>query len=142
MIIVDANLLLYAYNPSCPEHARALKWFETIMAGTEPIGLPWVSLLAFLRISTNARAYPHPLSMSEASDIVATWLGHPGVSIVHPTDRHWAVMAPLMAKARVKGPLVTDAHLAALSMEHGALLCSCDADFARFGGLRWEDPLG
>lgn len=141
MILVDANLLLYAYNPSTPQHEVARDWLEGTFGGSERVGLPWVTLLAFLRIGTNARAFPQPLSMKEAADIVATWLAHDLVMVVQPTERHWEILMPLMSKARARGPLVTDAHLAALAIEHGALLCSSDTDFAKFPGLRWHDPL-
>ncbi len=141
MIVVDANLLLYAYNPSAPQHPQARSWLEGIFSGTEPVGLPWMSVLAFLRIGTNPRAYPNPLTIAEAVDIVSEWFAQPSVRVLEPSDRHWALLATLLPAAQAKGPLVTDAHLAVLAIEHGALLCSTDGDFSRFPQLRWNNPL-
>ena len=141
MIIADANLLLYAYNPSAAQHEKARRWLEQTIAGPEMLGLPWTTILAFLRIGTNPRAFPHPLTIAEAVSIVAEWLDQPGVRVLEPTERHWAALSPLLISAQVKGPLVTDAHLAALAIEHGATLCSSDGDFSRFPALRWSNPL-
>ncbi|MBM4269125.1 MAG: type II toxin-antitoxin system VapC family toxin [Deltaproteobacteria bacterium] len=141
MILLDANLLLYAYNPSAEPHEKARLWLEAAFSDGETVGLPWATILAFLRIGTNPRAFPHPLTLTEGIEIVAEWLDLPPVRIVEPTERHWEVLASLLASAKAKGPLVSDAHLAALAIEHGALLCSSDADFARFAGLRLHDPL-
>jgi toxin-antitoxin system PIN domain toxin len=141
MIVVDANLLLYAYNPATPQHERARRWFEQILSGTEPVALSWTVVLAFLRIGTNARAFPSPLTVSEAVAIVSEWFEQPIVRVVHPTDRHWDLLSDLLPRAQAKGPLVTDAHLAALAIEHGATLCSTDGDFSRFPTLRWRNPI-
>ena len=142
MILIDANLLLYAYNPSTAEHhERAKSWLEQVFSGTELVGLPWASILAFLRIGTNPRAFPQPLLVTEAVDIVGDWLSQPPVRVVEPTERHWDLLAELLAQAKVKGPLVTDAHLAALAIEHGATLFSTDGDFSRFPRLRWQNPV-
>jgi hypothetical protein len=105
------------------------------------LGLPWLTILAFLRIGTNPRAFPNPLTIAEAVSIVAEWFEQPGVRVVEPTEGHWATLAPLLIRAQIKGPLVTDAHLAALAIEHGATLCSSDGDFSRFPSLRWSNPL-
>jgi toxin-antitoxin system PIN domain toxin len=141
VIVVDANLLLYAYNPSAAEHERARDWVEDTFSSGEIIGLPWSTVLAFLRIGTNPRAFPRPLTISEAATIVSEWLALPGVRIPEPGDRHWSILAPLLAGARVRGPLVSDAHLAALAIEHGATLYTTDGDFARFPRLRWVNPV-
>jgi toxin-antitoxin system PIN domain toxin len=141
MIVADANLLLYAYNPSAPQHEKAKRWLEQTVAGPEMLGLPWSTILAFLRIGTNPRAFPSPLTIGEAVSIVAEWLEQPGVRVIEPAEGHWAALSPLLIRAQIKGPLVTDAHLAALAIEHGATLCSSDGDFSRFPLLRWSNPL-
>ncbi len=141
MILVDANLLLYAHNASAKQHEGARTWLVEVFSGTEVVGLPWATLLAFLRVGTNPRAFPNPLTLPEGIEIVSEWLDQPPVRLVAPTDRHWDVLAALLPNAQAKGPLVTDAHLAALAIEHGALLCSTDSDFSRFPGLRYRNPL-
>jgi uncharacterized protein len=141
MILVDANLLLYAYNPSDPAHQAARPWLEGVFSGTETVGLPWATLLAFLRIATNARAFPNPLTISEGVEIVGLWFEQPAVQVMEPTDRHWQILSNLLPRSQARGPLVADAHLAALAIEHGALLCTTDRDFSRFAGLRWHNPL-
>ncbi len=141
MILVDANLLLYAYDRSSRFHVRAREWLETTLSGPEPVGLPWATLLAFLRISTNPRALARPLSIEEASEIVSSWLDQPQVTRPEPGEHHWEILSALLAPAQARGPLVTDAHLAALSIEHGAVLATSDRDFSRFAGLRSTNPL-
>ena len=141
MIVVDANLLLYAYDASSAAHDAARAWLEETLSSSDPVGLPWATLLAFLRISTNPRALTRPLSMAEASAIVDAWLSQPCVTIAEPGERHWEVLAGLLAAGQVRGPLVSDAHLAALAIEHGATLATTDRDFARFDGLRTSNPL-
>lgn len=142
MILVDANLLLYAYNPSFDRHRRARAWLEGVLSRPDPVCLAWASILAFLRIVTNPRAFEYPLSVEEAVPIVSAWLERPMVAILEPGARHWAVLAELLSRTQVRGPAVMDAHLAALAIEHGAVLCTTDRDFARFPGLRLLDPLG
>jgi toxin-antitoxin system PIN domain toxin len=142
MIVPDANLLLYAYNSSAPDHARAKDWWEQALSSDESVGLGWQTTTAFIRISTNPRAYAHPLSAREAAAIVQTWLDQPNAHAIVPTARHWGIFHQLIVEAQATGPLVMDAHLAALALEHGATLCSHDADFSRFKGLRVFDPLG
>jgi uncharacterized protein len=141
MILVDANLLLYAYNPSAAQHSKARAWLEEVFSGTEPVGLPWAVVLAFLRIGTNPRAFPQPLTIREAVSIVSEWFEQPVVRVVEPTERHWTLLAELLPGAQVKGPLVTDAHLATLAIEHGATLYTTDGDFSRFPRLRWQNPI-
>ena len=141
MILVDANLLLYAHNTGAPQHGPARRWLESVMSGQELVRLPWVAILAFLRIGTDSRAYPHPLSMDEASGFVKGWLARSNVDILHPTERHWEILEGLLTAAQVKGPLVTDTHFAALAIEHGATLYTTDRDFARFPGLKWINPI-
>jgi uncharacterized protein len=141
VILVDANLLLYAYNPSSVEHDKARRWLEEALSGSEPVGLPWSTLLAFVRIGTNPRAFPRPLTIREAVTIVSEWLALPVVQILDPSERHWSILSSMMIRVQAKGPLVTDAHLAALAIEYGATLFTTDGDFARFPRLRWENPI-
>lgn len=121
-------------------HAGAKAWLDDRLNGTERVGLPWGSLLAFLRLSTNPRAMSRPITLSDAMSVVHAWLGVEVAWIPQPTERHADTLTALLAR-ETKHDLVPDAHLAALAIEHGLLLCSTDRDFARFEGLRWHDPL-
>lgn len=141
MILLDANLLLYAYNASFEQHARARSWLEDTMSAPAPVGLSWATLLAFLRIATNPRAFPEPLAMQEATGLVDEWLAHPTVVVLHPGERHWEILRGLLHASRSRGAEVMDAHLAALAIEHGATLCTTDPGFAVFPGLRTMNPL-
>ena len=141
MILIDANILLYAYDPSTSHHQAALDWLEEIFSAPEPVGLTWVTLLAFLRIGTSPRALENPLSVHEASAIIAEWLDRPMVTLLNPGERHWEILRQLMAKGQARGNLIMDAHLGALAIEHGATLATCDRDFARFPGLKFFNPL-
>jgi toxin-antitoxin system PIN domain toxin len=139
--LLDVNLLLYAYDAQSPRHEQARQWLEQTLSGSETVGLPWVVMLAFIRLITRSVVVEHPLTADQAIDLVDSWLEQPCVTVVHPTDRHPAVLRELLQPLGTAGNLTTDAHLAALAIEHGASLCSCDADFSRFPGLRWSDPL-
>lgn len=141
MKLVDANLLLYAMDASSPRHDAARRWLEAMLSGAETFAFTWAVLLAFVRIGTRPAVFERPLDADEALDVVDGWLAQPCATIVHPTDRHAAVLRELLRPVGTGGNLTTDAHLAALAVEHGAELCSCDADFSRFAGLRWRDPL-
>lgn len=141
MKLTDVNLLLYALDATAPRHRAARRWLEEQLSGTETFAFTWVVLLAFMRLATNPRVFQKPLEPAEAFDIVDGWLAQPCATVVHPTDRHPAVLRELLEPLGTAGNLTTDAHLAALAIEHGAELCSCDADFSRFPGLRWNDPL-
>lgn len=141
MILVDANLLIYAHVGSFPQHARARAWLDGQLGGGGPVGLPWPSLLGFLRIVTNARVFERPEPIGEAWRQVEAWLDADACWIPQPTDRHQELLAKLVASGGIQASLVPDAHLAALAIEHGLTLCSTDGDFARFAGLRWENPL-
>lgn len=141
MTLIDANLLLYAYNSSSEHHHRARGWLEEVLSKPEPVRLAWVSILAFLRIGTNSRAFESPLSTAEAISIVSEWLAQPALAILDPGERHWTILKDLLPQAQARGPLVMDAHLAALALEHGAILCTSDRDFARFPGLQMVNPL-
>jgi toxin-antitoxin system PIN domain toxin len=141
VILVDANLLLYAYNPSFERHERARLWLEGILSRPDPVRLSWITILAFLRISTNSRAFEHPLSIGEGIEIVSQWLDRPMVGILEPGERHWEILCGLLAQTNLRGALVMDAELAALAIEHGATLYTTDRDFDRFEALRTVDPL-
>ena len=141
MTLIDANLLLFAYNPRAPEHAASRVWLEATLAGPGLVRFAWLTLWAFLRISTNPRVFEHPLTMTEAEEIVSSWLAQPVAGIVEPGERHWEILKMLTRDGRTKGPLVMDAALAALAIEHGATLYTTDRDFARFEGLKRVDPL-
>jgi uncharacterized protein len=140
MILIDANLLLYAYDSLSDQHAAARHWLMASFSKSEPIKLAWVTILAFLRIATNPRMRAQPFTSSEAIAVVEGWLNRPNVGILAPTDRHWAVLKDLIPKAQVRGALMMDAHLAALAIEHGAVLYTNDRDFSRFPGLQWVNP--
>lgn len=141
MIVVDVNLLVYATFNSFEQHAAARPWVEQQLAASTRVGLPWETLLGFLRISTNPRIIEHPLSMDVAWRQVEDWLACEPVWIPQPTERHRRVLAVLVSHPGVRGNLVHDAHLAALAIEHGLTLCSTDGDFARFRDLKWQNPL-
>lgn len=141
MILIDANLLLYAYDPSSPHHQYARDWLENTLSKPEHVGLAWMTLLAFVRIGTSPRAVEHPLSMPEAVRIVSDWLERPTVTILNPGERHWEILRDLVTRGQAHGSLIMDAHLAALAIEHGATLATTDRDFSRFPGLRIFNPL-
>ena len=141
MILVDVNLLLYAANRSAREHEPAARWLEAQLNGDAPIGLPWESLTAFYRITTNPRALRHPLRAPEAWKLIQDWLRFPVVWTPRPTERHAAVLGSLIERHRVTGNLMSDAHLAAIAIQHGLEICSADSDFARFPEVTWRNPL-
>jgi toxin-antitoxin system PIN domain toxin len=139
--LLDASLLLHAYDPDFQRHQQSSRWLEKTFSDPELVGLAWVAILAFLRISTNPRAFRRPFSVEEATRIVSEWLGRPNAVILEPGLRHWEILSGILSTAQARGDLVTDAHLASLAIEHGAVLCTDDRDFARFPGLRTLDPL-
>ncbi len=141
MRLVDANLLLYAVDTRSARHAAARSWLEEQLSGEDAIAFAWAPLLAFLRLSTSARVFERPLPPERAFDVVDHWLAQPCAVMVHPGDRHAALMRQLLRPLGTAANLVSDAHLAALAIEHGAELNSCDSDFSRFSGLRWANPL-
>lgn len=141
MILVDANLLLYAYHPRAEQHERSRRWLEDVLSGSELVGFAWLTLWAFVRISTNARVFDNPLSGSEAADAVSSWLDQPVSTILGPGERHWDILRAVAHDGQAVGPLFMDAVLAAIAIEHGATLCTTDRDFARFPGLKWMNPL-
>lgn len=141
MILVDANLLLYAYHPRAEQHRSSRAWLEATLSGSQLVRFAWLTLWAFLRISTNRRVFERPLSASEAEAAVSSWLAQPGAGILDPGERHWEILQTLMNEGQTTGPLVMDAALAALAIEHGATLHTTDRDFSRFPGLKWTNPL-
>lgn len=141
MILVDANLLLYAEDSRSSRHSEARKWWVAQLSGSSAVCLCWSVISAFLRISTNGRAYHRPLTLEEATERVQSWLDQPCVRIVQPTQRHWHIFREMLTAGEATANLVSDAHLAALAVEYGCQLNSTDADFARFPGLAWRNPL-
>jgi toxin-antitoxin system PIN domain toxin len=137
----DVNLLIYSVDESSPQYTRARSWLEQTLSGTEEIGFAWLALVGFIRISTNPAILGNPLSLARAFEFVNSWLDQPVATVVHPTHRHAATLQELLEPVGTAGNLTSDAHLAALAIEHGAEVCSADADFSRFPGLRWTDPL-
>lgn len=141
MMLVDANLLLYAYDPAAREHEASRQWLEASLSGTVLVRFSWLTVWAFLRIITNPRVFERPLTMAEAEQHVSSWLAQPVAGILEPGERHWEILRPLARDGQVSGPLVMDAALAAIAIEHGATLCTTDRDFARFPGLTWMNPI-
>ena len=141
MIMVDANILLYAYDANSSRHATARKWLQEAFSTGEPVRLAWVVILAFLRLTTQPAILARPLSLDEAIAIVQEWLNSPNVGIAAPTARHWEILRTILPAGQAKGRLVTDAPLAALAIEHGAVLYTNDRGFTRFPGLKWSNPL-
>jgi len=138
--LVDLNVLLYVVNRDAPLHRPVLAWWEGVVNGNETVALCWPVLAGFLRLSTRRGIFPNPLSAAEACTRIDRWLTVPGVRIVTETESHWTLLKQFVAEVGAAGNLTTDAHLAALAVSHGATLVSCDHDFARFPGLRWENP--
>lgn len=141
MIIVDVNLLIYAVNEDSPDHRQTKGWLEATVSGTETVGLPWIVLLAFVRLTTRSGLFQKPLTVAAAFDLIDSWIEQPSVIVPEPTPRHAATMRYLLAPFGAGGNLTSDAYLAALAIEHDAELCSSDRDFGRFDGLRWSNPL-
>lgn len=140
MVVVDANVLLYAVDSKSAHHAAARRWLDRALDGPEAVGLAWVALLAFVRIGTNGAIMPAPMGVDDALGQVETWLEAPAAVVVSPTARHPSVLRGLLRTSGTAGNLTTDAHLAALSLEHGATIVSYDRDFARFEGVRHQLP--
>lgn len=141
MILLDANLLTYAYNESLPPHQKAWRWLEGVLSHPSPVRIPWATLLAFLRITTSQRAFQYPLTIDDAGALILEVLARPMVAILEPGECHWAILSDLLKAAQVRGPHVMDAHLAALAIEHGAASYATDRDFIWFPGLKVENPL-
>ena len=141
MILVDANILLYAEDSLHSRHQQARSWWDDQLSGTGVVCLCWTVLSAFIRIGTNPRVFEYPLSLEQALARVQSWLDQPCTRVVLPTERHWTVFKQMIMDGQAVANLVTDAHLAALAIEHGCELASTDSDFARFPKLKWRNPL-
>lgn len=141
MIVLDANILLYAYDSSSAKHARARAWVERVFSEGTLVGIPWQTVSAFLRVVTNTNLPGQRFTTEEAAQVVNQWLEQPNVRFLGPGDEHWSLLRRMLIEGQARGPLVTDAQLAALALEHGGVLYSTDRDFARFPGLRWSNPL-
>ena len=141
MIVLDANLLLYVVNRDLPQHELARAWWESVLSRNTPVGLAWGVILAFLRISTHPRVFERPLKIEKAVAYLDEWLTVHGVRPINPTPQHWDILRPLLIQNGTGGNLTSDAHLAALTIEHGGTLYSADNDFKRFSGLIHINPL-
>ncbi len=141
MIVLDANLLLYAHDTMAADHVAAREYIQGIFNGEELIGIPWLTALAFLRISTNSRLSGTRLPMEKAIAIAQEWIDLKNVRLLVPGENHWSILQQMLIAGRISGPAVTDAALAALTMEYGGVLYTADRDFSRFPGLRWVNPL-
>lgn len=140
-MLVDANILLYAADRESPFHEAASSWLTRVLNGSRRVGLPWQCLVAFVRISTHPRASAHPLQPARAAEFVEAWLEPDVAWIPRPGPGHATIFGQLVSKYHVTGNLVSDAHLAALAVEHGLTVCSADSDFARFAEVRWDNPV-
>lgn len=141
MIVPDVNLLVYAYNADAPHHEAARTWWEDVLSGREPVGLTWAALLGFVRLMTHPAVLVHPMTAGEALSHLRSWLARPNATLLQPGPRHLDLLDALLDEAGAAATLTTDAHLAAITLENNATLLSNDADFARFGGLRLQNPL-
>ncbi len=141
MNLVDANLLLYAQDSLSEHHAQASAWWDAQLSGSRPVGLCWPVVVAFIRIATNPRLHARPLTLAEANGCVQSWLDQPCVRVLAPTEKHWELFQKMLLAGKAVANLVTDAHLAALAVEHDCVLQSTDNDFARFPGLKWRNPI-
>lgn len=141
MILVDANLLIYAVDSDSVHHKAARRWLEKSLSGTSQVGLAWIVLLAFLRITTHPRIMQYPLLPDAALNYVGEWLAQPSVVSVAPGERHWPILRQMLSSSGMAANLTSDAHLAALAIEHGYAVYSADHDFKRFSGLKHVNPL-
>lgn len=141
MIVFDANLLIYAYDSGATQHANARAWVESAFSGVEVLGIPWQVIAAFLRFMTNRRLPGPRLSLEQASRIVDAWLAQPNVRVLPAGEQHWSTLRRMLIEGQASGPLVSDAVIAALAIEYGGVLHTADRGFARFPGLRWNNPL-
>lgn len=138
MKLADTNILLAAVNEDAPGHGVAREWLSASLSSSEPIGFAWLALIGFVRIATKASIFPHPLQPTEALGLVEEWLGRANATVLHPGERHAPILRELLERAGTGGNLTSDAHLAAIAIEHGAKLATFDSDFHRFEGLRLE----
>jgi uncharacterized protein len=141
VIVVDANLLIYSYDSHSAHHEKSRSWFEKTLSGTETVGMPWQTVSAFVRVLTNRKLHGLRLSLEWAAEIVDEWLEQPNVRLLLPGEDYWRVLRRVMIEGQASGPLVSDAEIAALTIEYGGVLHTADRDFARFPALRWKNPL-
>jgi toxin-antitoxin system PIN domain toxin len=141
MILVDTNILIYAEDKLSPLHEDARHWWDTQLSGEFPVCLCWSILASFFRISTNRQIFIKPLTMKQAITRVQSWIDQPCVRLINPTESHWQIFQTMLLEGQATANLVADAHLAALAIEHGCILCSTDSDFSRFPKLKWKNPL-
>ena len=141
MIVIDANLLIYSYDARSPHYSKSSSWMEKVFSGSEQVGLPWQSVTAFLRVVTNRRLPGRGVTLDLAVGVVDEWLKEPHVRIIVPGDGYWPLLRQMIVDGQASGPLVSDAEVAALTIEYGGVLHTADRDFARFPGLRWMNPL-
>jgi toxin-antitoxin system PIN domain toxin len=141
VIVLDANILLYAYDADSDKHTTARAWVEQVFSDASPVGLPWQTVAAFMRVVTNPRLTGKRFTVAEVVELVEQWVNQPNVRLLGPGDNHWSFFRQMMVDGQVRGPLVTDAQLAALTIEYGGMLHTTDRDFSRFPGLRWKNPI-
>jgi toxin-antitoxin system PIN domain toxin len=141
VILIDANLLLYAYHPRAAQHEASRAWLGAVLSGPDLVRFAWLTLWAFFRIATNPRVFERPLSTTEAEAAISSWLGQPAAGILDRGERHWDILCALVHDGQAAGPLVMDAVLAAIALEHGATVFTTNRDFSRFSGLKWTNPL-
>lgn len=142
MIVCDANLLLYAYNPTAKEHTVAVNWLETVLSGSELVGFCWPVISAFLRISTSFRAFLDPLTMEQAIGHVNEWLEQKNSTVLVPSADHWVIFTELLKEGKIRGSMTTDAEIGTYAVEHGAVLHTADRGFSRFPSVKTLNPLG
>lgn len=141
MILVDANILIYAEDRLSSLHKEARQWWDELLSGESPVCLSWPIISAFIRICTNRRIFHKPLTLDQAINRVQSWMDQPCVRLINPTESHWKIFQTLLSDGQATANLVPDAHLAALAIEHGCTLYSTDSDFSRFPKLKWKNPL-
>ncbi len=141
MILVDANILIYAEDKFSPHHEDARQWWDTQLSGEAPVCLCWPILSSFIRIGTNRQIFMKPLTLKQAITRVQSWMDQPCVRLIDPTESHWQIFKTMLLEGQATANLVADAHLAALAIEHGCTLYSTDSDFSRFPRLRWKNPI-
>ena len=141
MILVDANVLLYAEDKLCPQHDKARQWWVSQLSGDSPVCLCWMVITAFIRIGTNRRVFKYPLSLKKAVNRIQSWIDQPCTRLIQPTEQHWQILQDMLIHGQAVDNLVTDAYIAALAIEHGCVLYSTDSDFSRFPNLKWKNPL-
>jgi hypothetical protein len=141
VIVLDANVLLYAYSPAFPEHGNARECVEELFSADALVGLPWQTISAFIRILTHPHLPGVRLPITKILEIVESWFAQANVRPLSPGERHWSLFQQMLLEGQARGPMTTDAQLAALTIESGGVLYTTDRDFSRFPGLRWKNPL-